>query len=329
MDAEVENALRSALRRIDELEAKVRELQTGVRPAPAQHIEYVPFGEYHDRGGQGLPPGRTCRITDQGTSDHSFEEVQWVVGSGWTALSGGWSGTKNSATGARELNGRTGIPTGTIVWMRQEVTSTGTVQYAFDITQGDETGGTALDLTGAAGTWDVESQEGPPAKRGLALDPLTAWTMATADDITEPEGLASGLQAIGWASRIMTVDANGNMVAVAAESASADYVTDRRVYADDADGFSDVLFRQDIEDADGKIWAGDGSCLVIATDFRLGSFFYRRARIMHDYMDADAGEALTINIAIGSVPGDITITLERDIFHHLKGASGVYYPCCP
>ena len=305
--AEYQGRLIEDLRgRLLDLERRVKRLEPGQCRPVMRKRNWIPALPPNPEEWMGQYTGTfMARITDQGTNDHSFVEVYWVVGTGWATLTDGRTGTKNSATGARDLNGRTGVPTGTIVMMYEQLTDTFGTQYVFDITQGDESGGAALDLTGATGSFDVESQEGPPAKRGAQCLVVTSLQAA---------GANADIGTVDWYWQVyrrqVTVDANGNTVAVGAPAASdwPDWPMDRLVAAIAGDAFPDLLYVSNADGQRGKIYS-DGVWISIGT--ALGPHAdYDRLKLSH----IGPGPATTYVSASG---GGITVKINLDACHHV------------
>lgn len=302
--AEYQGRLIEDLRgRLLDLERRVKRLEPGQCRPVMRKRNWIPALPPNPEEWMGQYTGTfMARITDQGTNDHSFVEVYWVVGTGWATLTDGRTGTKNSATGARDLNGRTGVPTGTIVMMYEQLTDTFGTQYVFDITQGDETGGAALDLTGATGSWDVESQEGPPAKRGATVNLL--YLTGSATGTTYPVTTV-----YTFSSRQFTVDANGNLVAIA-EPAGTLVVNDQYVKATDGDGMPDVLYDGTRIGPFGKL-ATDETWIDISDRDSPYEAGYREVYIEHIGPDPKTGSDYYVTI------GADTIVLTVDARGHV------------
>lgn len=143
-----------------------------------------------------------AKITDEPSpGNYSWEEVE----------ESGGDGLNRSGTGdAEELNGRLGVPTDTLVWMRQKDHNT----WQFDLNHGFYDGPNATDFTAATlnasdgdaadtDNWDVEDG----AEAGLKI----TWVTRVRADTS------NGGQLYVY-TRTATFDSNGQLLTVSAES---------------------------------------------------------------------------------------------------------------
>ncbi|HUW32837.1 MAG TPA: hypothetical protein VM223_14615 [Planctomycetota bacterium] len=73
-----------------------------------------------------------AEITSETSGSYSWEERRWEsVGAAWTTFDGYRSGVKSTATAATEINGRAGVPSGTIVEIMATLDQAGVVYFTF------------------------------------------------------------------------------------------------------------------------------------------------------------------------------------------------------
>lgn len=151
-----------------------------------------------------------ARITSTDNGAHAWTEVQPQGGGSFSDLEGGRSGTTGEYP-AFEINGRTAVPSNTIVWMMPVNTGDGTAIYLFDLGMGNA--GTTASLThsgehgenAALTTWNINSQT---TSRGVSL---TVQTGSRYDHNAATPILYAYL-------RNLSFDANGHLVAIGPES---------------------------------------------------------------------------------------------------------------
>lgn len=151
-----------------------------------------------------------ARITSSSSSEHAWTELQSSTAGAFTTLVGGRTGS-TSENPAYEVNGRQGVPAGTIVWMMARPASDGTLRYTFDLGAGEPGSAASMTYTGqhveaaSTSTWAINNQS---TTRGLSI---TVQTGQRYD--------ASATTPILYAYlRTLTFDANGHLTAVSAES---------------------------------------------------------------------------------------------------------------
>lgn len=151
-----------------------------------------------------------AKITASSSGAHAWTQLQPAAGGSFINHPSGKSGT-TSLDPAYEINGRTSVPANTIVWLKAVISSDGSTKYLFDLNAGVNGSATNMAYSGehadAASTtsWDINNQT---STRGVNL---TVQTGQRYDHTADTPHLYAYL-------RQLSFDANGQLVAISAES---------------------------------------------------------------------------------------------------------------